>query len=103
MDGSTLKLYFMIGLPLENDEDRTELSAWVRKASKWAKGGKITASVSTFVPKSHTLSNGHPRSTWTRPRPDSNTSDDFFQKGRARVKFHNARVSFLEGVLARET
>ncbi len=97
----SLKLYFMIGLPLENDEDLDGIIGLVRKASKWAKGGKITASVSTFVPKSHTPFQ------WTAQIDMDETSSRqqyirrYFQKGRARVKFHNTRVSFLEGVLAR--
>ena len=50
----SVKLYFMVGLPHESDEDLDGIIGLIRKAPKWARGGKITASVSTFVPKPHT-------------------------------------------------
>lgn len=53
-----VKLYFMIGLPTETDEDVeaiVELAKKVRYLGrKYYKGVRITVSVSTFVPKAHT-------------------------------------------------
>jgi radical SAM family uncharacterized protein/radical SAM-linked protein len=97
----SLKLYFMIGLPLETDEDLDGIIGLVRKASKWARGGKITASVSTFVPKSHTPFQWAAQIDRDETASRQQYIRRYFHKGRARVKFHNARVSFLEGVLAR--
>ena len=55
---SRMKLYFMIGLPTETDEDvlrhRRDRGA---RAGDWAalpRGAQVTASVSTHVPKPHT-------------------------------------------------
>ncbi|KJR42101.1 radical SAM domain-containing protein [Candidatus Magnetoovum chiemensis] len=54
-----LKLYFMIGLPTETDEDIENIILMAKKAFKTAKkytkrSPNITVSVSTFVPKPHT-------------------------------------------------
>lgn len=58
-----VKLYFMIGLPTETDEDVLGIVELARKVSKLfyslpkeqrGKGLRITVSVSTFVPKPHT-------------------------------------------------
>lgn len=97
----SLKLYFMVGLPFETDEDLDGIVNLVRKASKWAKGGKITASVSTFVPKSHTPFQWAGQISIEETLRRQQYIRRFFQKGRARVKFHDPKVSFLEGVLAR--
>jgi len=40
----SVKLYFMVGLPHESDEDLDGIIGLIRKAPKWARGGKITAS-----------------------------------------------------------
>ncbi|HXU65596.1 MAG TPA: TIGR03960 family B12-binding radical SAM protein, partial [Polyangia bacterium] len=55
---SRMKLYFMIGLPTETDEDVTgivETAARVQAIGrKQQKGAQVTASVSSHVPKPHT-------------------------------------------------
>jgi len=51
----TLKLYFMIGLPSETEEDVRGIADLSAKVAAAAHGRlKVTASVSTFVPKPHT-------------------------------------------------
>ncbi len=97
----SLKLYFMIGLPMETDEDLDGIIELIRKASKWAAGGKITASISTFVPKSHTPFQWADQMSIEETRRCQQYISRHFRKGRTRVKFHDARISFLEGVLAR--
>ncbi|MDD5495472.1 MAG: TIGR03960 family B12-binding radical SAM protein [Candidatus Omnitrophica bacterium] len=54
-----IKLYFMIGLPAENDEDLTAIGELVKKISDLKKNidgrpGHVTASINAFVPKPHT-------------------------------------------------
>ncbi len=53
-----IKLYFMIGLPTETDEDLEAIVELVKKlktiTSDTGKSGKINVSVTTFIPKSHT-------------------------------------------------
>ncbi len=59
---NTLKLYFMLGLPTETDEDvvaiarlaEQVLHTWRQYASNKSRGVKITVSTSMFVPKPHT-------------------------------------------------
>lgn len=59
---NTLKLYFMLGLPTETDEDVVAIArlaekilhTWREYASNKARGVKITVSTSMFVPKPHT-------------------------------------------------
>ncbi len=57
---SGLKLYFMLGLPGETDEDLTEIIALAERIAKVYRQKKrrgklrISVSVSTFVPKPHT-------------------------------------------------
>jgi len=53
-----MKLYFMIGLPTETDEDVVgivETTARVQEIGRrYLRGAKVTAAVSVFVPKPHT-------------------------------------------------
>jgi len=54
-----IKLYFMIGLPTETDEDVAEIARLIREIRAQGRairgrGVKINVSVSTFVPKPHT-------------------------------------------------
>ncbi len=59
---NTLKLYFMLGLPTETDEDVTAIAelaekvlrTWRQYAANRSRGVKITVSTSMFVPKPHT-------------------------------------------------
>ena len=59
---NTLKLYFMLGLPTETDEDvlaiarlaEKVLHTWREHAANKSRGVKITVSTSMFVPKPHT-------------------------------------------------
>jgi radical SAM family uncharacterized protein/radical SAM-linked protein len=97
----TLKLYFMIGLPGETEEDLNGIVGLIRRASKWARGKKMTASVSTFVPKCHTPFQWAEQISIDATRHKQAHIRKFFRKGRTRVKFHNPHSSFLEGVIAR--
>jgi radical SAM family uncharacterized protein len=59
---NTLKLYFMLGLPTETDEDIKAIAdlagkvvyTWKQYASNKSRGVRITVSTSCFVPKPHT-------------------------------------------------
>ena len=59
---NSVKLYFMLGLPTETDEDviaiadlsRSVLNVWKRHAANKNRGVRITVSTSCFVPKPHT-------------------------------------------------
>jgi radical SAM family uncharacterized protein/radical SAM-linked protein len=96
-----VKLYFMLGLPLETDEDLDGIVGLVRKASKWARGGKVTAALSTFVPKAHTPFQWTAQISIEETRRRQAYIERYFRKGWAQVKFHSPRASYLEGILAR--
>jgi len=57
-----VKLYFMLGLPTETDDDviaiaeisRAVLNTWKRYAKNKSRGVRITVSTSCFIPKPHT-------------------------------------------------
>lgn len=98
---TSIKLYFMIGLPLETDQDLDGMVGLIRKASRWAAGGRITASVSTFVPKSHTPFQWAGQIGIDETMRRQHYISRYFQKRGVRVMYHDAKTSFLEGVFAR--
>ncbi len=106
---STVKLYFMIGLPTETDEDIkgiAELSQkilwlWKTHATNKKRGVKITVSAACFVPKPHTPFQ------WEA----QNTREEFARKAALlreaitakaiTYNWHEPDVSFLEAAFAR--
>jgi len=97
-----IKLYFMIGLPTEEDrdlEDIIRLAGKVARASK--KRGKVHVSVAAFVPKSHTPFMWLPQISLD----ESGRRIQFIQKSikdpRIRVKWNQPEMSWLEGIFAR--
>ncbi len=100
-----IKLYFMIGLPTETDEDLDaliDLAARVKAAGRGTQGGgNVNVSVSTFVPKAHTPFQWDAQIGITETlRRQSYLRETLFRK-RLKLKWHTAQTSFLEGVLAR--
>jgi len=101
-----VKLYFMLGLPGETDDDLRaigKLSAQIAlERTKLGKGpAKVAVSVANFVPKAHTpfqwvemLS----REEWRRRQ---NVVRSGTRVKAVSLKFHNPDTSYLEGVLSR--
>ncbi len=98
----SLKLYFMIGLPSETEDDVrgiAELAGRVRKASQ--NRLKVTASVSTFSPKPHTPFQ------WAGQLPveEIQARQSLLRRelGKRGIEFrwHDSQLSWLEGVFAR--
>ncbi|MDA8168102.1 MAG: radical SAM protein [Nitrospiraceae bacterium] len=58
--GMNLRLYFIAGLPTETGEDIEGIVGLVKKIRASAPAGKITLTVSTFVPKPFTCFQWHP-------------------------------------------
>ena len=98
----SIKLYFMIGLPSETQED---LEGIVDLAYKVLKEGhnrsQVTVSISTFVPKPFTPFQWHRQITIDETRE----KQDFFKRHirhkNLKLKWHDPEMSFLEGLLAR--
>ena len=100
-----IKLYFMIGLPTETDEDLDAIVGMVRNLKK-IKGppkrkGKINVSITTFVPKPHTPFQWAPQISLD----ESNRKIQYLKKKLhipgVYVKWQKPRMSVLEGILAR--
>ena len=97
-----VKLYFMLGLPGEREEDREGIAELAHQALRTARHrGQVTVSLSTFVPKPHTPFQ------WQRQIgvPEITGLHDFFRRRlkhpHISVKWHDARMSLLEGILSR--
>lgn len=93
-----IKLYFMMGLPTESDEDLLAIVKLIKKI-KFMGFKDLRASISVFVPKPHTPFQFakliSPQEALERQR--------ILKKARrfAKVDFHDPRMSFIEGILSR--
>ncbi|HMM39368.1 MAG TPA: TIGR03960 family B12-binding radical SAM protein [Desulfovibrio sp.] len=101
-----VKLYFMIGLPTETPEDMeaiVDLCRKVRDAAGWQiKRLQVTAAVSPFVPKSHTPFQWERQIGPEEIRARVNLLRDLMRRHkRLMLKFHEPRMSFLEGIFSR--
>lgn len=103
---SGLKLYFMVGLPSETEEDWRDIIDLVFKVRAIGNRTsrrpiKLTASIANFVPKPHTPFQWRPQIS----REEMHTVRDYFREHGKRkgvsFDFHDAGTSFLEGVFAR--
>ncbi len=100
-----IKLYFMIGLPTETDEDVEAIARLVGHVRHVArgkrKGAKISVSISPFVPKPHT-----PFQWEAQDLPGETARKEGILREKLRMKgvkcsLRDPNVSFLEGVMAR--
>ena len=100
-----VKLYFMMGLPTETDEDLdaiVELAARVKRTGKGTEGGAdVNVAVSTFVPKAHTPFQWEAQLGIDETRRRQQILRDGLKRRKLRLKWHEAELSFLEGVFAR--
>jgi radical SAM family uncharacterized protein/radical SAM-linked protein len=107
-----LKLYFMIGLPTEADDDVRGIVDTGRRMLQVGRGlighrAEVTVSVSSHVPKPHTPLQ------WCAqdPEPEIRRKQAILRHaagdprgrrdGGLRLKHHHSGISFIEGVLAR--
>ncbi len=101
-----VKLYFMVGLPTETDEDIEAIADLAYKVSglrKEVKGmyGNVNVTISPFVPKSHTPFQWSPMVKIARITEIKNLIRDRVRSKRIKIKFNKSERSFLEGVFAR--
>lgn len=108
---SSVKLYFMNGLPTETDEDirgiaelaHSVVSAYYKnpKATKH-RVPTVTVSVSCFIPKPWTPFQWEPQQTMEELRRKQKVLFDEISKMKhVTYKWHDAKTSHLEGVFAR--
>jgi radical SAM family uncharacterized protein/radical SAM-linked protein len=103
---SAMKMYFMIGLPTETDEDVqgiAELGRQVRELGRkqFNKNVKVTCSASYFVPKPHTPFQWCQQEGIESIKRKQRSLRDLGRRYRIDVKVHHAETSLLEGVISR--
>jgi radical SAM family uncharacterized protein/radical SAM-linked protein len=100
-----MKLYFMIGLPTEEDVDVTgivETAARVQTIGReHLHGAKVTASVSTHVPKPHTPFQWAAMDTEAETARKQTLLADAARRLRVDLKTHENQQSHIEGIFSR--
>ncbi len=105
---SKVKLYFMMGLPTETDEDLKGIADLAKRINelyrsiKGRYGCKITVSVSSFVPKPFTPFQWMGQcSVEEIERKQQFLKTQFMGERSIRYAYHDAKTSYIEAVLAR--
>lgn len=107
---TSVKLYFMLGLPTETMEDvkgiidlaQTVVNAFYSMENKpKGKGVNVTVSVSTFVPKPFTPFQYEPQDTLEMIREKQQHLVSSVSTKKITVKYHESHTSVLEAVFAR--
>ena len=103
-----VKLYFMIGLPTETDEDVLAIARlaqkvqWKYKEITGHMGAQVTVSVSNFVPKPYTPFQWVGQNTKEKfDRKHMLLKHAFASLKNIHYQYHDSRTSLMEGVLAR--
>jgi radical SAM-linked protein len=100
-----VKLYFMIGLPTETDEDLNDIVSLVRRLQKACAGkgrkGDLTVSVSTFIPKAHTPFQWCRQISLAESKEKIRILKDALRGKGLRFKWQNPEMSVMEGLWAR--
>lgn len=104
---NSLKLYFMFGLPYEEEEDLAGIIRMLKEVkavgSRYARRAvEIKAGLANFVPKAHTPFQWHQQNSME----EFDSKKEYLLKARGKdrgikLDFHNSSTSFMEGVLAR--
>lgn len=107
---STIKLYFMIGLPFETDEDVLGICTLAKKIEslyyetpKEKRGGRftLTVSVSSFVPKAHTPFQWVSQNPYEEFIRKQEILRENLKSKNIRLNWHDSKTSVLEGIFAR--
>jgi radical SAM family uncharacterized protein/radical SAM-linked protein len=98
-----IKLYFMMGLPFEEQEDIEgicQLSTQLAVAHAKGKKG-ITVSVACFIPKAHTPFQRHSQMTLEQTQEKLQYFKDHLRHKQIKLKWQDSKMSLVEGVFAR--
>ena len=107
---NAVKLYFMMGLPTETDEDVAGISDLASLVAdqyfavpkeKRAKGLRITVSTSCFVPKPFTPFQWEPMDTMENLERKQDILKSKIRSRSIKYNWHDATVSYLEAIFAR--
>lgn len=107
---SSVKLYFMMGLPTETDEDIVGIAELAQRIIDLfysienrpkGRGVQISVSCATFVPKPFTPFQFEPQDTREEIERKQKLLLDSVKTKKIRVSYHDSNVSLLEAVLAK--
>lgn len=106
---NAVKLYFMLGLPTETDEDvlgiadlaRKVCRVWSESAQNKRRGLRVTVSTAFFVPKPHTAFQWEPQITAEEYQRRVKLLRDNMRERAISYHWHDADTSLLEAVFAR--
>ncbi|MDD5382412.1 MAG: radical SAM protein [Candidatus Margulisbacteria bacterium] len=100
-----IKLYFMIGLPTETEEDLLGICDLANKIFELGravnKRARITVNLSTFIPKPHTPFQWERQVGIEETREKQKFIKQHLTNKRIEIRWHQAEASFLEGVFSR--
>ena len=106
---NNIKLYFMVGLPTETTEDldgiletcKKVAFCWKENTQNRARGVRVTASASCFVPKPQTPFQWDAQDTLDMLREKQAYMKKIMKTKNVTYNWHDAETSVLEGVIAR--
>ena len=106
---SSVKLYFMLGLPTETDEDVLGIAdlaekvyqTWKEVTPNPKRGVTITVSTAWFVPKPHTAFQWEPQITMEEYQRRVKLLREHMKGRSIKYNWHDSQTSFLEAVFAR--
>ncbi|WP_130871092.1 TIGR03960 family B12-binding radical SAM protein [Intestinimonas massiliensis (ex Afouda et al. 2020)] len=106
---SSVKLYFMLGLPTETDEDVLGIAdlaekvyqAWKETTPNPKRGVTITVSTAWFVPKPHTAFQWEPQISMEEYQRRVKLLREHMRGRSIKYNWHDSQTSFLEAVFAR--
>lgn len=101
-----VKLYFMIGLPAEKEEDLEEIVKLLYKVSNSrreiaGKDAQVTASINAFVPRPHTPFQWEPMEPVDILSKKKNFLRDSVKSRMVKIDFSSFHMGYLEAVFAR--
>ena len=105
---SAVKLYFMLGLPTETDEDvlgiadiaANVMHAWRESAANKSRGVRITVSTSWFVPKPHTAFQWEPQIPLEEYERRVKLLRERINTRSVTYNWHPSPTSFMEAVIS---
>ncbi|MBP0989706.1 MAG: TIGR03960 family B12-binding radical SAM protein [Oscillospiraceae bacterium] len=107
---SSVKLYFMLGLPYETDEDIEGIAVLAQKIvdlyysmpdKPKGRGVSVTISLASFVPKPFTPFEFEPQDTIEQIREKQALLRSKIKSKKITVNWHESKTSVLEGIFAR--
>jgi len=96
-----IKLYFMIGLPFETEEDLREMVKLTEKIARMKRKGYVVLSASSFVPKPHTPFQWAKQITLEEIEEKQRFIKSLIKSRNVKFRYHDSGQSLIEGIMAR--